>query len=733
MRYPTLLICCILFAAGLPAQLPQNLDFETVKEEQPTGWNTFGNGEYVTKISEEAHTGKHSALIRQDGEVADFHAWAYTIPAGYTGKTIKLTGYLKTENVVDGFAGLWLRLDPQAGFDNMADRGITGTTDWQKLTVELPLKPELAKSIVFGSLLVGKGTVWVDDLEVTIDGKPLAEVPEYVIVPKPADLDTAFINGSNIEFPSLTPEVIAKLTLLGKTWGLLKYHHPAVAVGDFNWDFELFRTLPGFLTTKDPAAYLNKWIKSFGELPPCEDCVELPENPVLTADHNWLQEESVGEDLRDALQALLNNRNQLDTHYYIGAAPGIGNPDFKHEADYKNMPYPDAGFRYLAAIRFWNMIHYYFPYRLEMDVDWNEALADNIPAFLEAKNEYEYERAAIKMIGQIKDTHANLWGGNNAVQEQRGKYFPPFRATFVEGELTVVDYYDPEAEPTNPLIGDVITHVDGQAVKDYVAKNRPFFPASNQAARLRDIGETILRSTDSVTNLILQRDGKTIPVAVPLAPSKEVKGLYRWYRRTKEPSYKMLDDSIGYLTLATVTNEDYAAAKKRFQNARGIIIDIRNYPSAFGPFAFGGFFIDEPTPFVKFSSMDLNNPGYFTMSEPITINPDATPFQGKVVVLINELSQSQAEYTTMAFRAGKNVTVIGSTTAGADGNVSPIPLPGGMRTMLSGLGVFYPDGGKTQRVGIVPDIELRPTQAGIAAGKDELLERAISEILGGKK
>ncbi|MGA2038952.1 MAG: hypothetical protein ABSH42_06715 [Bryobacteraceae bacterium] len=53
-----------------------------------------------------------------------------------------------------------------------------------------------------------------------------------------------------------------------------------------------------------------------------------------------------------------------------------------------------------------------------------------------------------------------------------------------------------------------------------------------------------------------------------------------------------------------------------------------------------------------------------------------------------------------AFRASPNAFVIGSTTAGADGNVSQIPLPGGQRTMISGIGVFYPDKRPTQRVGI---------------------------------
>ena len=55
-------------------------------------------------------------------------------------------------------------------------------------------------------------------------------------------------------------------------------------------------------------------------------------------------------------------------------------------------------------------------------------------------------------------------------------------------------------------------------------------------------------------------------------------------------------------------------------------------------------------------------------------------------------------------------------TAGADGNVSQINLPGGIQTYFSGLGIFYPDGTPTQRIGIVPDIEVKPTLAGLRAG-----------------
>jgi C-terminal processing protease CtpA/Prc len=50
--------------------------------------------------------------------------------------------------------------------------------------------------------------------------------------------------------------------------------------------------------------------------------------------------------------------------------------------------------------------------------------------------------------------------------------------------------------------------------------------------------------------------------------------------------------------------------------------------------------------------------------------------------------------------------------------------------MISGLGVFTADRKPTQRVGIVPDVVVRPTRAGLAAGRDEVLETAVQHGLG---
>ena len=82
----------------------------------------------------------------------------------------------------------------------------------------------------------------------------------------------------------------------------------------------------------------------------------------------------------------------------------------------------------------------------------------------------------------------------------------------------------------------------------------------------------------------------------------------------------------------------------------------------------------------------------------------------------------------MALRLASHATVIGSTTAGADGNVSQFYLPGGISTLISGIGIYYPDGRETQRIGIIPDIVVKPTIRGITEGKDDPLEKAIEIV-----
>jgi C-terminal processing protease CtpA/Prc len=133
--------------------------------------------------------------------------------------------------------------------------------------------------------------------------------------------------------------------------------------------------------------------------------------------------------------------------------------------------------------------------------------------------------------------------------------------------------------------------------------------------------------------------------------------------------------------------------------------------------------------FVRWPATDRLRLLAFHAIPSVSLGPSAPHYDGKVVILVDETTQSSAEYHAMALQATPNAVVVGSTTAGADGNVSWIALPGGFKTLISGLGVFYPNGSPTQRVGIRVDVDVSPSIAGIRDGRDEVLESAIRQII----
>jgi C-terminal processing protease CtpA/Prc len=196
------------------------------------------------------------------------------------------------------------------------------------------------------------------------------------------------------------------------------------------------------------------------------------------------------------------------------------------------------------------------------------------------------------------------------------------------------------------------------------------------------------------------------------------------------PTFRLLSKDVAYMKLSSIKAADVPNYIEQARGTKGLIIDIRNYPSEFVVFALGDLLVDHDTAFARFTNADLANPGAFYWNNTESLSLALPHYSGRIVILVDEVSQSQAEFTAMAFRAAPNAVVVGSMTAGADGNVSEVPLPGGLRSMISGIGVFYPDKRPTQRVGIVPDVEVRPTIAGIRAGRDEVLEAGIQQVLG---
>jgi len=543
-----------------------------------------------------------------------------------------------------------------------------------------------------------------------------------------AALDSQFNKGSAIASIPVDARRINDLSVLGKVWGFVKYYHPAVCGGEYNWDSELFRVLPKVLqcnNDKERNEVLYSWIKQLGEFK--TEKFKQPDSGLikLQPDLLWINEAAV---LGDPLSALLNdikNAKRSTNNYYVAWGKS-GSPEFKNENAYADRGYPDAGCRLLALYRYWNLVQYFFPYKYLIGEDWNEVLSAFIPPIVNAPDELAYKQAVLSLIVRIHDTHAGM--GALVFEKVLGNNYAALKIRFIDNKPVVTDYLNKDLGPKTGLQkGDVITSVNGKSIEAIIKEKLPYTNGSNYSTQLRNMAYSLLRTADTVINITYQRGNTTRSASIGCYKPQ----LVPWGSMKVDSCFKYVTPDIAYLFPDTIHRDYLNGLLPTLKNTKGMIIDMRCYPPDDVRQILSTFLLAEKTPFARFSYADLAHPGYFILAKPRGIgssNPDH--YKGRVVILVSELTQSAGEFTSMAFRAVPQSTVVGSTTAGADGNVTYFFLPGGIRTLFSGIGVYYPDGRETQRVGIVPDITVQPTIQGIAEGRDEVLEKAIAIING---
>ena len=529
---------------------------------------------------------------------------------------------------------------------------------------------------------------------------------------------------SKIVIENLTDAQIENLFKVGKVCGFLKYYHPEILKGNYNWDDELIKILPEVLNQNANVNHilLNR-INDLGSVTQRDTTSEVKKIKFST-DLNWTSNTIfLGSELSEILNAIKNSARPPN-NYYIDFVIGIGNPNFKNENTYSNLSYDDDGLKLISLFRYWNMIQYYFPYRNLIDENWDDVLKAFIPKIISADDELSYKLTLLELIGKISDTHANIWGNDETLNRYWGLKSAPIEIKILDNQVVVTKIYEELDEKIDIEPGDIITQINGEATKKLIDEKIKYCPASNLPTKLRDVSRRLLRTNKDFLQLTVQRDESSNKIKTNCIDFGKIK-----YWENKTASHKILENNIGYIFPGSLKKGEIDSIMSVLANTNGLIIDFRCYPSDFIVFSLGKYLMPKPTEFVKFSVGSMVNPGEFTFTQPLLVGENRFDYyKNKIVIIINELTQSSAEYHTMAFRVAPDAIVLGSTTAGADGNVSTIMLPGNIRTMISGIGVYYPDGTETQRVGIIPDIEMKPTIKGIRNGEDELLDKAIEII-----
>jgi erythromycin esterase len=172
-----------------------NLGFEQWDNGAPVGWIGKSPGYKASSDCAAGPAGR--CVLRLESTAAtgrgEFIPIAQRIGLGVAaGHRLTLAGMIRTENVADGGAALWLRADASSGpahaFDNMGKRAPSGTTAWTRFSVSIAV-PRNAAGIVFGVMLNGTGTAWFDELQLTADQSVNvadAVLSKVKLIPRPA-------------------------------------------------------------------------------------------------------------------------------------------------------------------------------------------------------------------------------------------------------------------------------------------------------------------------------------------------------------------------------------------------------------------------------------------------------------------------------------------------------------------------------------------------------------------
>lgn len=548
-----------------------------------------------------------------------------------------------------------------------------------------------------------------------------------------------------------------ELYQIGKVWGLMKYYHPALSQGKTDWDAVLLETLRSN-PKSGPDGIIKDWLHTadqnkFDEITKKDN--ECDSITLRNFDFSWIEKlKNISPESKKRLADLISHPNNVGSFY---SNPPENDIYFssKNEKVYDTF---SVEVKMLDLFRIWNAIEYFYPYKYLLDHQWDDILKKYIPLFKKINNEKDYQSAVMQLAAELQDTHTSI--EKTYQYDVVGKLSSPFTFQMVDDAVLITGIKDEaKMKKANLEIGDLITKINGKSILKNIEEKSKYFAFSNRSVELREAysylfsgdEETIVvegihkngekfRTTVERTKRIFddEWDKDGIPDLHLVYKGKTYNYLtYNEKESRLNPSFP-IDDKV-YFEFASLKGSEIPALMEKYKNTKGMIFDLRGYNDNGSLLKVFDYLLARSVVYGIKIQPDFSQPGKFCFVDNIVNkeykfagkdNPD--PYKGQVVVLINEHTQSAEEMWAMVFKKVPHVIFVGSQTAGADGNKTFIKLTDGHKIIFSGLGIYYPDGGETQRIGIKPDVIVRPTVESIRNKEDLLLLKAL-ELIDQKK
>ena len=434
--------------------------------------------------------------------------------------------------------------------------------------------------------------------------------------------------------------------------------------------------------------------------------------------------------IKAAIQALVQNRS---TQRPDRITPSLASQVTQKDNPYSEMEFPTVEYRLLALFRYWNVIDYFFPYKHLIGDSWTTVLPRYIPKFEANRDAVDYQLTVRELVSEMQDSHGGVRNAN-AAAEKLGTFLPAALFGHVEGKSVVTKVLD-DKMPVK--VGDEVLAIDDEPVEKrreflsrYIATSTPQWLMKHVHLRL------LMGAKDTVAKVrVRDPKGEIREVNLTRSVSMMEPKLQQAMERST-PVIQVLPSGYGYVDLDRLQGAEVGKMFDTIKDTPAVIFDMRGYPNgtawSIAPRltqkknVVAALFSRPLLEATSLNSGDLDQINYsFSQKLP---EPAGETYRGKVVMLINEDAISQSEHTCLFFAAATDVTFIGTPTAGANGDVTLMVLPGNLQVSFTGHNVRHADGRQLQRVGIQPHIKVARTVRGIVEGRDEILEAAVSHL-----
>ena len=371
----------------------------------------------------------------------------------------------------------------------------------------------------------------------------------------------------------------------------------------------------------------------------------------------------------------------------------------------------------------WPVFQHFYPYFDVVEADWPGELRRALAAAAADADARAFLATLRRMVAALHDGHGGVYFDSQSPAGQL-----PLIWEWVEDQLVVTQVAAAGAAGgLKP--GDAVLAIDGRPARQALADAESLISgATVQWRRWNAVRRLGWGQRDEPVRLEARHpDGTTFTAS--LTRSLPIFGPGS-LEETRPAKIAELKPGIFYVDVSRVDAADVQTAADRLAGARGIVFDLRGYPTS-GSLRVIAHLTDQPVSTAQWHVPVVTRPdrqGWQWDVSSWSIQPQAPRFRARTAFLTDGRAISFAETYMGIIENYHLAEIVGGPTAGTNGNINPFVLPGGYRLIWTGMKVLKHDGSQHHGIGIRPTVPASRTIQGIAAGRDEVLEKGIAVI-----